>query len=168
MKPIRLDVMPTGLREILAVHADDVRGVIEAAAMHEGRTYPVDVDGHAERLEALDLPCVEAARGDDAHVPVARLVERGAQQLDEARRDAPVDRDESVRNRAQPPRAPPLTLLVGGHCDRTADVGRVAGPGLRLMALVARAEHDHRLAIGGGYDLAGVRRDAGALGQRAE
>ena len=36
------------------------------------------------------------------------------------------------------------------------------------MALVARAEHDHRLAIGGGYDLAGVRRDAGALGQRAE
>src|SRR5439155_9510986 len=88
MKPIRLDVMPTGLREILAIHADDVRGVIEAAAVHEGRTHPVNVDRHAERLEALDLLCVEATGGDDAHVSIARLVERGAQQLDESWRHA--------------------------------------------------------------------------------
>src|SRR5437773_12174278 len=88
MKPIRLVVMPTGLREILAVHTDDVRGVVEATSVHESRTHPVDVDRHAERLETPDLLSVESARGDDAHVPVARLVERRAEQLDEARRDA--------------------------------------------------------------------------------
>src|SRR5437762_1241654 len=262
MKPIRLDVMPTGLREILAVHADDVRGVIEAAAVYEGRTHPVDVDRHAERLEALDLLSVEAARGDDAHMSIAGFVERGAQQLDQARRDAAdvaatgetllllqlandrqvhqrfagvdadapealservrdpqrgvhdvvaeihegrdvhvtfrrslrgevadairgavdvlvelqgrdrrvaaVDRDERVRHRAQAPRAPPLALLVGGHRDRAADVRGVAGTGLRLVTLVARAEHDHRLPVGGGDDLAGVRRDARALGQGSQ
>src|SRR5438309_5778743 len=83
-------------------------------------------------------------------------------------RVAAVHRDERVRNRPQPPRAPPLTLLVGGHRDRTADVGSVARAGLRLVTLVARAEHDDRLAVGGGDDLAGVRRDARALGQRSE
>ncbi len=36
------------------------------------------------------------------------------------------------------------------------------------MTLVARAEHDHRLAVGGGDNFAGVRRHARALGQRSQ
>src|SRR5687767_1009969 len=88
MKPIRLDVAPTGLREVFAVQADDVRGVVEARAVNERRAHAVDVDRHAERLEAPDLLRVEASGRDDPHVPVPGLVERGAQQLDQTGRDA--------------------------------------------------------------------------------
>src|SRR5258705_13002449 len=88
MKPIRLDVSPTGLREVLPVEANDVRGVIEAAAVNERRTDAVHIDGNAECLEAPDLLRVEAAGGDDPDVSIAGVVEGSAQQLDEARRDS--------------------------------------------------------------------------------
>src|SRR3977135_485977 len=88
MKPIRLGVSPTGLREVLAVQANDVTGGIEAASVHEGRADAVHVDRHAERLEALDLLRVESARCDDPDVPVAGFVEGRTQELDETWRDA--------------------------------------------------------------------------------
>ena len=79
-----------------------------------------------------------------------------------------VDRDERVGDRAQALGAPPLTLLVGRDADRAADVRGVAGTGLRLVSLVPRAEHDHRLAVGRGDDVARVRRDPRAFRERPE
>src|SRR5207237_5844501 len=84
------------------------------------------------------------------------------------RRVAAVHGDEGVRDGAEPGRAPPLALLVGRYADGAADVRGVARTGLRLMGLVARAEHDDRLALRGRDDVAGVRRDARSLGEGAE
>src|SRR6185503_12853485 len=83
-------VTPTGLRHGLAVHADDVGGVIKAAARDERRPDAEHVDRYAKLLEAPDLLRVEPSRRDDPHVSEARVVERLPQQKDEPRRDAGV------------------------------------------------------------------------------
>ena len=59
-------------------------------------------------------------------------------------------------------------MLVGGNADRATDVRRVARSGLRFVSLVARSEHDHRLAVRGRDDVAGVRGDARSLRERPE
>src|SRR2546428_144607 len=95
MQPIALDVGAAGLPERTLFHANDVRGVIEARAVDESRADPKDVDGNPKVLEAPDLLGVESARGDDADVTVSVPVERFAQQLHQARRNAAqlADRD---------------------------------------------------------------------------
>ena len=47
-------------------------------------------------------------------------------------------------------------------------MGGVAAAGLRLVRLVTRAEHDHRLSVGGLDHRARVGRDLGAVGERPE
>jgi hypothetical protein len=83
-------------------------------------------------------------------------------------RVAAVDGDERVRHRAESLRAPPLALLVGRDRGRASHEGRVPGAGLRLVRLVACAEHDHGLPPRGPHDLARVRRDPRAFGERPE
>ena len=55
MKPIRLDVVPTGLREFFPVHADDICGVVETGAVNERRAHAIHVDRHVKRFETPDL-----------------------------------------------------------------------------------------------------------------
>src|SRR4029079_15773563 len=47
----------------------------------------IDVDGHREGFEPLDLRRIEPARRDDAHMPIAGVVERATKKKDEPGRD---------------------------------------------------------------------------------
>ena len=128
----------------------------------------------------VDHVVVEVDEARDVHVPLGRALRsevadgigRAVDVLIELeRRDggvSAVDRDQRVRHGAETGRAPPLALLVGGYGDCAADVGRVARSGLGFVGLVTGAEHDHGLSVRGCDDVAGVRSDARAFGERTE
>src|SRR5439155_23406764 len=77
-----LPVVAADLRGGHAVPDDDVAGEVVGAA-DERRADTVRIDRDALPLEARDLLCREATRGDDAHLLVARRIERVADLPDE-------------------------------------------------------------------------------------
>src|SRR5438552_3861552 len=114
---------------------------------------------HHVVLEVDEAREVHVALGRALRREVADGVARAIDEFVELERRhrgiADVDRYDRVRHWPEPRRAPPLALLVGRDADRAADVRRVARARLRFVRLMARTEHDHRLAVGRLHDVTG-------------
>ena len=127
---------------------------------------------HDVVLEVDEARDVDVALGRAGSGEMADRLGRAVDVLVELqRRDggvAAIHGDERVRHGAEPGGAPPFALLVRRDADRAAHERRVARAGLRLVRLMARAEHDDRLAFRRRDDLARVRRDTRSFGEGAE